>query len=82
MKQRIRAGQYEFPTPEWEHISAAAKNLIQGCLKTDPAERMTIKEIMAHKWVTHFNKNPQTPLETCKVLREEQKNWGNEMAVS
>lgn len=58
-----------------------AKNLIRGCLKTDPAERMTIKQIMTHKWVTHFNKNPTVPLDTCKVLREEQQNWG-EMAVS
>jgi serine/threonine protein kinase len=81
MKQRIRAGQYEFPAPEWDRISAAAKNLIKGCLKTDPAERMTIKQIMGHKWVTHFNKTPETPLDTCKVLKEEQKNW-DEMAVS
>jgi len=76
MKQRIRAGQYEFPAPEWDRISAAAKNLIKGCLKTDPAERMTIKQIMHHKWVEHFNKNSQTPLATCKVLKDEtQQNW-------
>ncbi|KAI6188549.1 Non-specific serine/threonine protein kinase [Aphelenchoides besseyi] len=79
MKKRIRAGQYEFPTPEWSHISEAAKHLIRGCLKTDPAERLNIKQIMQHKWITHFNKNPTTPLNTCNVLREQRSNW-TEMA--
>lgn len=42
---------------------------------------MTIKQVIAHKWVTHFNKNPTIPLDTSKVLNEEKQNW-NAMAVS
>lgn len=45
------------------------------CLRTDPAERATTEQLMRHKWITHYNKNPTTQLETSKVLREEQVNW-------
>ena len=30
MKRRIRGGQYEFPKPEWDNVSADCKNLIKG----------------------------------------------------
>ncbi|KAI6239106.1 Non-specific serine/threonine protein kinase [Aphelenchoides fujianensis] len=75
MKRRIRAGQYEFPSVDFDRVSEAAKHLIRGCLKTDPAERITIDQVMQHKWLTHFNKNPTTPLNTCNVLREQRGNW-------
>ncbi|KAE9556429.1 hypothetical protein FO519_000314 [Halicephalobus sp. NKZ332] len=75
MKKRIRAGQYNFSGPEWDRVSEAAKDLIRKCLKTDPAERVTIKEIMRHKWITHYNKIPETPLETSKVLFEQRQQW-------
>ncbi|KAI1718720.1 protein kinase domain-containing protein [Ditylenchus destructor] len=75
MKSRIRAGQYNFSGPEWDRVSEAAKDLIRRCLITDPAERATIEQVMAHKWITHYNKNPNTPLATTQVLREEQNNW-------
>lgn len=29
----------------------AAKDLIRGLLKTDPAERLTIEQFMSHKWI-------------------------------
>ena len=51
MKKRIRSGQYEFPKPEWENISKDAKGLIQGMLITDPAKRLTIDEVIKHKWI-------------------------------
>lgn len=44
-------------------------------MKTDPAERASIIEIMAHKWITHYNKIPETPLETSKVLYEQRQQW-------
>ncbi|KAK0151680.1 MAP kinase-activated protein kinase 3 [Merluccius polli] len=47
MKQRIRMGQYEFPTPEWDDVSEEAKQLIVQLLKTDPNERMTIGTVYA-----------------------------------
>ena len=52
MKKRIRAGQYDFPSSEWSCVSSEAKNLIRGLLKTDPMERLSIEQVMAHDWIS------------------------------
>lgn len=75
MKTRIRTGQYAFPSPEWDRVSDAAKDVIRGLLKTDPTERLTIDQVMAHKWITHYMKVPETPLFTPAVLNEERMQW-------
>uniref|UniRef100_A0A914HTQ6 non-specific serine/threonine protein kinase n=1 Tax=Globodera rostochiensis TaxID=31243 RepID=A0A914HTQ6_GLORO len=75
MKSRIRAGQYNFSGPEWDRVSEAAKDLIRRCLVTDPDERATINQLMQHKWITHYNKNPVTALATQRVLNEQEVNW-------
>jgi len=77
MKKRIRSGQYEFPKPEWENISKDAKGLIQGMLKTDPSNRLTIDDVIKHKWIAQYNTVPQTPLLTSQVLKEENENWSD-----
>ncbi|PIO65710.1 kinase domain protein [Teladorsagia circumcincta] len=56
MKAKIKSGQYTFPSPEWDCVSEAAKDLIKKLLKTDAAERITIEQTMQHKWITHFKK--------------------------
>lgn len=75
MKKRIRTGQYDFPNPEWKNVSQDAKDLIRGLLKTDPAERLTIEQIMGNKWIAKYITVPQTPLHTNRVLREEGDTW-------
>lgn len=75
MKSRIRAGQYAFPSPEWDKVSEAAKDLISKMLKTDPADRSTIDDVMEHKWIRHYMKVPETPLCTPAVLKEEKAQW-------
>ncbi|GFU29259.1 MAP kinase-activated protein kinase 2 [Nephila pilipes] len=75
MKKRIRAGQYNFPDPEWEHVSGDAKELIRGLLITDPAKRLTIEQVMNHKWIAQFTEVPQTPLHSIRVLKEEEYAW-------
>jgi len=45
MKKRIRTGQFDFPNPEWESVSVAAKELIKKMLTIDPALRPTIDEV-------------------------------------
>lgn len=59
----------------WLTKIVLAKDFIRRCLITDPAERATIDNLMMHKWITHYNKNPTTPLATTQVLREEQAHW-------
>ncbi|XP_071815757.1 MAP kinase-activated protein kinase 2-like [Apostichopus japonicus] len=75
MKKRIRNGQYEFPSPEWNAVSEEAKQLIRQLLRTDPTERLTITEFMNHSWVKQCNQVPMTPLHSVKVLQEEEDQW-------
>jgi len=75
MKRRIRSGQYEFPNPEWQNVSNDAKDLIKGCLKTNPEERLTIDQVIKNKWISQYNVVPCTPLLTSDVLKEENEQW-------
>jgi len=75
MKRRIRSGQYEFPSPEWTNVSSDAKELIKGCLKTNPEERLTIDQVIRNQWVAQYNAVPPTPLLTSDVLKEENEQW-------
>ena len=47
-----RSGQYEFPNPEWKNVSMDAKELIKGCLRTNPDERLTIDQVIKNKWIS------------------------------
>lgn len=51
MKNRIKTGQYDFPSPEWDNVSNDAKTLISSMLSVDPSTRLTINEIVKHKWI-------------------------------
>jgi len=51
MKKRIRQGQYNFPSPEWDIVSKDAKDIINHLLKTNPEERLTIEETLRHSWI-------------------------------
>jgi len=75
MKRRIRSGQYEFPKPEWSKVSSDCKDLIKGCLKTNPAERLSIDQVIESKWISQYNTVPPTPLLTSDVLKEENEQW-------
>ncbi|XP_075430309.1 MAP kinase-activated protein kinase 3 [Ascaphus truei] len=75
MKKRIRMGQYEFPTPEWEDVSEEAKQMIRLLLRTDPTDRMSIIQFMNHPWINQSMVVPQTPLHTARVLLEDKEHW-------
>ncbi|XP_028967250.1 MAP kinase-activated protein kinase 2 [Galendromus occidentalis] len=77
MKKRIRAGEYEFPNPEWANVSKEAKDIIRGLLHTDPAKRMDIETLLGHSWIAQCHQVPQTPLMSVQVLREENAQWGD-----
>ncbi|XP_013393146.1 MAP kinase-activated protein kinase 2 [Lingula anatina] len=75
MKKRIRNGQYEFPNPEWNRVSKDAKDVIKGLLKTEPDDRLSIEQVMRHKWICQNTLVPQTPLLTAQVLKEDKDTW-------
>ncbi|XP_055518048.1 calcium/calmodulin-dependent protein kinase type II subunit delta isoform X16 [Leucoraja erinacea] len=49
--QQIKAGAYDFPSPEWDTVTPEAKNLINQMLTINPAKRITATEALKHPWV-------------------------------
>ncbi|KAM9823146.1 calcium/calmodulin-dependent protein kinase (CaM kinase) II beta 1 isoform 1-T1 [Syngnathus typhle] len=49
--QQIKAGAYDFPSPEWDTVTPEAKNLINQMLTINPARRITAQEALKHPWV-------------------------------
>jgi len=49
----------KFNRPQWDHISEGAKDLICKMLCLDPKKRLTIQEVLNHRWlrvsVTYIN---------------------------
>nr|XP_016924106.1 phosphorylase b kinase gamma catalytic chain, skeletal muscle/heart isoform isoform X1 [Drosophila suzukii]XP_016924107.1 phosphorylase b kinase gamma catalytic chain, skeletal muscle/heart isoform isoform X1 [Drosophila suzukii]XP_016924109.1 phosphorylase b kinase gamma catalytic chain, skeletal muscle/heart isoform isoform X1 [Drosophila suzukii]XP_016924110.1 phosphorylase b kinase gamma catalytic chain, skeletal muscle/heart isoform isoform X1 [Drosophila suzukii]XP_016924111.1 phosphor len=48
MLRNIMEGKYSFTSPEWADISEDPKDLIRKCLVVDPAQRITVKEVLRH----------------------------------
>ncbi|BFZ14462.1 hypothetical protein BsWGS_17501 [Bradybaena similaris] len=47
----IMTGNYEFPSPYWDDISAPAKNVIAAMLEVDPDLRLTATQVLEHRWI-------------------------------
>lgn len=44
-------GKYTLEEPEWDDISAEAKDLVKRMLEYDPAKRISAKDALQHKWI-------------------------------
>ncbi|KPP67110.1 hypothetical protein Z043_114331 [Scleropages formosus] len=51
--QQIKAGAYDFPSPEWDTVTPEAKDLINKMLTINPAKRITASEALKHPWISH-----------------------------
>ncbi|KAE8630589.1 hypothetical protein XENTR_v10000882 [Xenopus tropicalis] len=49
--QQIKAGAYDFPSPEWDTVTPEAKDLINKMLTINPAKRITAAEALRHPWI-------------------------------
>ncbi|XP_032825182.1 calcium/calmodulin-dependent protein kinase type II delta chain-like isoform X2 [Petromyzon marinus] len=49
--QQIKAGAYDFPSPEWDTVTPEAKSLINQMLTINPAKRITASEALTHPWI-------------------------------
>lgn len=48
----ILAGDVQFPSPHWDHVSQAAKELIADTLNMDQDSRLSAEEILQHSWLS------------------------------
>nr|XP_010342847.2 calcium/calmodulin-dependent protein kinase type II subunit alpha isoform X4 [Saimiri boliviensis boliviensis] len=51
--QQIKAGAYDFPSPEWDTVTPEAKDLINKMLTINPCKRITAAEALKHPWISH-----------------------------
>ncbi|XP_031845219.1 calcium/calmodulin-dependent protein kinase II isoform X32 [Nomia melanderi] len=48
---QIKAGSYDYPSPEWDTVTVEAKNLINQMLTVNPSQRITASEALKHPWI-------------------------------
>uniref|UniRef100_A0A3Q3GCH6 calcium/calmodulin-dependent protein kinase n=1 Tax=Kryptolebias marmoratus TaxID=37003 RepID=A0A3Q3GCH6_KRYMA len=49
--QQIKAGAYDFPSPEWDTVTPEAKDLINKMLTINPSKRVTATDALKHPWI-------------------------------
>ncbi len=49
-KYNILNKEINLTQPSWANVSEEGKDLVKNMLKRDKRERITIEEILAHKW--------------------------------
>ena len=52
----VRAARFDFPSPDWDGISQAAKDFICALLRKDPSKRLTAAEALQHSWIQEMSK--------------------------
>mmetsp|Transcript_32057 Transcript_32057/g.39333 ORF Transcript_32057/g.39333 Transcript_32057/m.39333 type:complete len:576 (-) Transcript_32057:117-1844(-) len=62
----VRAGRFDFPSPDWDTISKDAKNFICALLKMNPEDRLTASQALEHKWL----QNQGTASKNIRVLHD------------
>ncbi|KAI6652226.1 hypothetical protein LOD99_7243 [Oopsacas minuta] len=75
MQSRIKQGQYNFPTDDWQHISKGAKDVIQSLLRIDPKSRYTVEQVLCDPWLDKHREVPLTPLTSGSLLSESKQGW-------
>lgn len=48
---QIKAGTYDYPSPEWDTVTPEAKNLINQMLTVNPYKRITAADALKHPWI-------------------------------
>ena len=71
LRELIKKGVLNFSTESWDGISPAAKQLIEGMLKVDPAYRLTSKEVLFHPWMKgEQNVNGAVPTNVLEMMKQ------------
>ena len=49
--EAVLVGEYTLDEPEWQGVSAEAKNLVAALLKTNPEDRISALDALNHPWI-------------------------------
>eukprot|EP00164_Ancoracysta_twista_P000682 GFYU01000904.1.p1 GENE.GFYU01000904.1~~GFYU01000904.1.p1 ORF type:complete len:341 (-),score=124.09 GFYU01000904.1:360-1382(-) len=74
--KKIRKGKFEFPSPEWDHVSDSAKDLLRSLMEVNVSKRITAEEALDHDWLRTEDHNT-TKLHVGKGIKKfnNQRKW-------
>ncbi|KAK1400512.1 Calmodulin-domain kinase CDPK protein [Heracleum sosnowskyi] len=58
----IIKGRLDFSREPWPKVSEDAKELVKHMLDPNPSSRMTVEEVLGHRWIQNAHKVPDIPL--------------------
>ncbi|KAJ3443355.1 serine/threonine-protein kinase fhke-related [Anaeramoeba flamelloides] len=61
LTKQISTGTFDFPSPEFDEVSIAAKNLIRRLIQVEISSRLSAVEALEHPWTT----------EKCELIKSE-----------
>lgn len=71
LHELIKKGELNFATKRWASISPAAKQLLEGMLKVDPAHRLTSKEVLCQPWMKgEQNVSSVAPMNVLEMMKQ------------
>jgi len=87
--KQIMAGKFEFDRPYWDNISDIVKDFIRKLLVTDPKKRYTVKQALAHPFITKYNSKSQpvhekynlAPMIQANMQNQSRANSGNVLGI-
>ena len=71
--QLVAEAKYEFHDAEWAHVSADAKDLIKQILIVDPAQRLTMQQMLEHSWLKEAVASARAVVEAAPQAKALQK---------
>ena len=69
--EKIKKGQFDFPSPSWDNVSSEAKEIIKLLLRVKPEERLNPEELLEKPWIKGESK-----VGTDNVL-EKMRDWNS-----
>jgi len=63
--RRVKKGDFDFPSPDWDEITSEGKNIIQSMLTLDPAKRPSAENLLDHAWLKHQADKPTGTIGSC-----------------
>jgi len=67
--KKVKSGNFEFRSPEWDPVSSGAKNLITQMLSLDPSIRPSAEVVLMSPWLKYKGTPKATPLSKDFVSR-------------
>lgn len=61
---RVRSGQYRFPSVDWKFTSKDARDFIRRLIRLDPSKRLTAEQALNHPWIVKHNRNSSFVVES------------------